>query len=309
MLNRSKVIPLLVVIASIIVTPKITVYAESNNIVDYNSSCCQGLTGNTDCSESENPDITDICRIIDFLYLSHAPLCCPDETDTDGSGGDPDITDITKIIDFLYLSHAPLASCPATTVTDIDGNVYQTVTIGTQVWMAENLKVTHYRNGESIPIVTDADIWKDLTTGAYCEYGNDVNRVVTYGRLYNWYAVNDSRNIAPVGWHVPSDEEWQILVDYLGGDDIAGRKMKEVGTEHWMSINTATNESGFTALPAGSRGYNGVYLGICYNANFWSTTELFSYNAWLRTLYYNSSEVDHYYYDKVYGFSVRCVKD
>jgi hypothetical protein len=117
-------------------------------------------------------------------------------------------------------------------VVDIDGNAYHTVTIGNQVWMVENLKVTHYRNGDAIPNVTDGTAWLDLTTGAYCEYDNDVNNVATYGRLYNWYSVNDSRNIAPAGCHVPSDDDWQTLVDYLGGDAVAGGKMKEIGSTH-----------------------------------------------------------------------------
>jgi len=143
------------------------------------------------------------------------------------------------------------------TMTDIDGNVYETVTIGTQVWMAENLKVTHYRNGNTILHIIDWFSWFTLT-GAYCEYDNDVNNVAVYGRLYNWYAVNDSRYIAPVGWHVPSDAEWLTLVDYLGGDTVADGKMKEIGTTHWVSPNTgATNESGFSALPGGYRDYGG----------------------------------------------------
>jgi uncharacterized protein (TIGR02145 family) len=119
-------------------------------------------------------------------------------------------------------------------VTDIDGNVYQTVTIGAQVWMAENLKVTHYRNGDPIPNVTDTAAWEGLSTGAYCEYDNDINNVATYGRLYNWYAVDDSRGLAPEGWHVPSDDEWKQLEMYLGmsqseADDYGWRGTDEGG--------------------------------------------------------------------------------
>jgi uncharacterized protein (TIGR02145 family) len=122
------------------------------------------------------------------------------------------------------------ATSSSGTVTDIDGNVYQTVTLGGQVWMAENLKVTRYRNGDPIPCVNDASAWSGLSTGAYCHYNNDFNNAAIYGRLYNWYAVSDSRNIAPGGWHVPTDTEWQTLVDLLGGSSVAGGKMKTTGT-------------------------------------------------------------------------------
>jgi len=208
------------------------------------------------------------------------------------------------------------------TVTDIDGNVYQTVKIGDQLWMAENLKVTHYRNGDAIPNVTDSTDWGNLTTGAYCNYYNDANNATTYGRLYNWYAVNDSRNIAPEGWHVPSDEEWKTLEMYLGmsqsdADDSGrrgtgvGGKMKEAGTEHWNSPNTgATNESGFSALPGGYRSYKGTYYyGRGYFAHFWSSTEYDSDGAWYRDLYYNDSGVWRGYINERDGVSVRCVRD
>jgi len=195
------------------------------------------------------------------------------------------------------------------TVTDIDGNTYQTVRIGDQWWMAENLKVTHYRNGNPIPIET-ADIpWRNLTTGAYCNYNNDVNNVAVYGRLYNWYAVNDVRNIAPEGWHVPSDAEWQTLVDYLGGNAIAGGKMKETGTTHWNSPNTgATNESGFTARAGGNRHIWGWFENFGVQARHWSTTEYIIY-AWCNFLAYNHSASVRAYSNKTAGYSVRCVRD
>ncbi|MFH2048723.1 MAG: FISUMP domain-containing protein [bacterium] len=195
-------------------------------------------------------------------------------------------------------------------IADIDGNVYQTVKIGNQLWMAENLKVTHYRNGDAIPNVTDNTTWSNLTTGAYCNYGNILNNASTYGRFYNWYAVSDSRNIAPNGWHVPTDAEWQSLVDYLGGDAVAGGKMKETGTSHWNSPNTrATNESGFSALPGGYRYTNGYCYHMGSSAYFWSSTEYGSGNAWGRGLDYGSSEVGRYSGNKPWGFSVRCIRD
>ena len=192
---------------------------------------------------------------------------------------------------------------------DIDGNVYRTVKIGDQWWMAENLKVTHYRNGDPIPNVTSNTEWENLSTGASCVYRNDESNVSTYGRLYNWFAVHDSRNIAPEGWHVPNDEEWQILIDYLGGESVAGGKMKEQGFEHWFSPNTgATNESGFTALPGGYRCRSGHFYTMGYYANFWSTTEYSSGHAWYRTLGYNYSEVTRSNLNKRFGFSIRCIR-
>jgi uncharacterized protein (TIGR02145 family) len=207
------------------------------------------------------------------------------------------------------------------TVTDIDGNTYRTVKIGNQWWMAENLKVTHYRNGDPLPNVTDGATWRGLTTGAYCEYDNDVNSVATYGRLYNWYAVADIRNIAPPGWHVASDAEWKQLERYLGmsqaeadqtgwrGTDEGG-KLKEGGTSHWISPNTgATNESGFTGLPGGYRYLGGLYYDIGVHAVFWSSTENGSSFAWCRNLGNAYSGVHRYDGGKEDGFSVRCVKD
>jgi len=193
------------------------------------------------------------------------------------------------------------------TVTDIDGNVYDTIQIGDQVWMAENLKVTHYRDGTAITHVIDHAEWGALTTEAYCIYNNNAsNEVDTYGALYNWYAVADAHNIAPEGWHVPTDAEWQVLVDYLGGDEVAGGPMKEAGTTHWLDPNTgATNESGFTALPGGHRGDNDMG-GYAY---FWSGNEDFSYNAWGRILNYDYSGVLKCATGKVGGYSVRLLKD
>jgi len=209
------------------------------------------------------------------------------------------------------------------TVTDIDGNAYQTVKIGDQWWMAENLKVTHYRNGEALPNITDNSEWNNLTTGAYCNYNNDVNNSLNYGSLYNWYSVNDSRNIAPEGWHVPTDDEYKQLEMYLGmsqsdanstGDrgTNEGSKLKETGTTHWPIPNTdATNEIGFTALPGGYRGGMGsgyYYLG--FSTFFWSSTEYDISSAWDRTMSHDHSEIRRYNSEiKEKGFSVRCVKD
>jgi len=212
---------------------------------------------------------------------------------------------------------------PTGTVTDIDGNVYQTVIIGSQEWMAENLKVTHYQNGEAIPNVTDITSWASLNTGAYCEYGNDINNVAIYGRLYNWYAASDGRNIAPEGWHVPTDADWKKLEMYLGmsqseadagswrGTDEGG-KLKEAGEDHWTSPNTgANNESGYTALPGGDREAAPPidFHNLHNDASYWCSDEYNTDRAWFRMLDYDYSKILRDYYNKTVGFSVRCVKN
>lgn len=198
------------------------------------------------------------------------------------------------------------------TVTDIDGNVYKTVTIGTQVWMAENLKTTKYRNGDPIPNVVGDAAWRTLTTGAYCWYGNNaVTNKPTYGALYNWYAVADSRNIAPTGWHVPIDAEWTTLTTYLGGESVAGGKLKESGTIHWTTPNTgATNSSGFKALPGGyQEGIGWSTSGIGEYGDWWSSSIGSANRAWDRELDNASTSVRVAELDKFGCSSVRCIKD
>jgi uncharacterized protein (TIGR02145 family) len=158
----------------------------------------------------------------------------------------------------------------APTLTDIDGNVYSTVTIGTQTWMAENLKTTKYNDDTAVPNVTDETEWANLTTGAYCWYDNNASAYkATYGALYNWYAINTGK-LCPTGWHVPSDAEWLTLENYLGGEDVAGGKLKEAGTTHWLSPNTgATNETGFTGLPGGFRWDWGTEFWPIGQSGFW----------------------------------------
>ncbi len=176
--------------------------------------------------------------------------------------------------------------------------------------MAENLKVTHYRNGDSIPNITVNSQWSGLTSGAYGNYNNDTSYATTYGLLYNWYAVTDSSDICPTGWHIPSDAEWTTLTDYLGGVNVAGGKMKEMGTTHWTSPNTgATNTSGFTGLPGGIRSSNGYFYQINSHGYWWSSTENGSTMAWRRYLYAYDAKVDVAYNEKTYGFSIRCIRD
>ena len=193
------------------------------------------------------------------------------------------------------------------TVTDIDGNVYRTTKIGTQVWMTENLKVTHYRNGNEVSNIQDSTIWAGYSMGAFCIYNNDSNNLILYGNLYNWYAVSDSQNIAPDGWHVPSDTEWQILSDFLGGDSLAGYYIKS--DDGWFNNGNGTNSSGFSAFPGGYRTGNGIYQNIGSNARFWSTTINGEIRAWHRRLVYNNSIFESRPGGMKGGYSIRCIKD
>ncbi len=204
------------------------------------------------------------------------------------------------------------------TVTDIDGNIYNTIAIGSQVWMAENLKVTKYKNGDPIPNVSLGSV----TYGAWCYYNNSQSNSV-YGKLYNWYAANDSRNICPTGWHIPTSIEWNVLKNYLGGDivvgssvtNIAGGALKETGISHWWTPNSgATNTSGFTGLPGGTAnpascpcfGFNGIG-----NVGMWWSSSIHTGNyGWDWHLNSSSSQLyDSPLEDKARGCSIRCVKD
>jgi len=207
--------------------------------------------------------------------------------------------------------------CAETSVRDIDGNCYNTVKIGGQTWMAENLKVTRYRNGDEIPTDHSNDDWRNLSTGAFSIYGDSETNTFTYGYLYNWYTVDDDRNICPEGWHVPTDNNWSVLTDYLGGIDVAGGKMKSTGTIDsgdgiWLAPNSyATDESGFTGLPGGYRiKYDGTYSNINKYGYFWSSTDFNNSSAWSRRLDYDISSIYRgYFYYKNDGLSIRCIKD
>lgn len=202
-----------------------------------------------------------------------------------------------------------------TKVTDVDGNAYTTVEIGTQVWMAENLKTTKYRNGDAIGTTTPAD--KDLSAESTPKYqwaydGNESN-VAVYGRLYTWYAATDSRSICPTGWHLPSKAEWTTLITALGGEHDAYISLKEEGYTHWVEggWEAATNESGFTARPGGSRSEKFGFGGKGYQGYWCSTTEYNATYAWYSQLVFNIEIVyqDYMALTKKEGLSVRCIKD
>jgi uncharacterized protein (TIGR02145 family) len=194
---------------------------------------------------------------------------------------------------------------------DADGNTYNAVTIGSQTWMKENLKTTKYNNGDPIPNITVASEWIKLTTGAYCWYNNDaVTYENPYGKLYNSYAMTDDRKICPTGWHVPKLSEWFTLFNFLGGTEVAGGKLKEAGTIHWLSPNTgATNESGFTALPGGRRLPDGSFTLINFLGTHWSSTSANSKLYNVVDLFAEQQIVIVPAFQKVYGASVRCIRD
>ena len=185
------------------------------------------------------------------------------------------------------------------------------VSICCQRWMTKNLDVATYRNGDPIPRVDDATAWAALTTGAYCYFDNDsFSYAARYGKLYNWYAVNDSRGLAPEGWYIPTDFEWTTLGTCLGGSALAGGPMKDIGTTIWDPPNTgATNLSGFTGLPGGYRFDTGVFAGISTYGLLWSSTENDAVTGWNRNLNFNDDDLSRASSNKQFGFSVRCLRD
>ena len=246
-----------------------------------------------------------------------------------GSSKDEQKLSVSASGDTLYLQNGGFVIIPGLSVanpktkptsgygsniTDSENNTYKTVYIGTQQWMAENLKVSKYSDGTTIPNITDSTQWQNNTTGAWSYYNNDAANNAKYGKLYNWYAVsktsNGNKNVCPTGWHIPTDAEWTVLTDYLGGVNVAGGKMKEVDTTSWNSANAgATNTSLFSALPGGYRNYDGDYSNVGFDGNWWSSTEDDTFNAWFRDLsLYNGFAISSSY-SKKRGLSVRCLRD
>lgn len=195
------------------------------------------------------------------------------------------------------------------TVKDQDGNIYNTTRIGEQIWMAENLKTTKLNDGTPIPFVTDKSEWAALSKPGYCWYKNDTTYKNVYGALYNAYSVITAR-LCPSGWHVSTNNDWSQLLTFLGGEDIAGGKLKETGTDHWSEPNSgATDENHFKALPGGSRYTNGLFLTIKNMGYWWSPGETNTFNNWYRSIYNRDRSVSSNFIDSTNGFSVRCVKD
>jgi len=263
--------------------------------------------GDVNCDGDLN--VLDVVLMVNMIledeYISIADL---------NEDGVVNILDVVTIVNLVLFGDD-------NTCMDIDGNVYETFQIGGQLWMAENLKVTHYQNSDEIPY-----IYNDPQYGAYINYSNNADNVGVYGRLYNWFAVNDERGLCPDNWHVPSDDEFKSLEMYLGmseseanGEGLRGTdeggKLKEESNEHWNSPNTgATNETGFTALPSGNRRYETytnqeIFSGLNRYGFFWSSSEVYTVNAWYRVFSFDYSESNRYHLSKTNAFSIRCVED
>jgi uncharacterized protein (TIGR02145 family) len=231
---------------------------------------------------------------------------------------------------FLAICLKSYSQTPGNGVTDINNKHYNSVIIKTQEWMKENLNVPKYSDGTPIPQAWTKEEWANSTTGAWCNFENMETYGENHGKLYNWYAVagiydeaskkdvRKRKKLAPKGWHIPSDSEWTTLTTFLGGEKVAGGKLKQKGNENWASPNTlATNSSGFTAIPGAGRSgktkdeFNGVFVGsIMQNAIWWSSTEYSKPDsAWCRLIYFNSAIVTKGFPFKSNGFSVRCIKD
>jgi uncharacterized protein (TIGR02145 family) len=194
-------------------------------------------------------------------------------------------------------------------MSDVEGNTYKTIQIGSQWWMAENLRATKYRNGDPIP-TADAATWSGLTTGAWAHYSNDNQYECPYGKLYNWYAATDVRLICPNGWHLPGDAEWTALINFLGGSGNAGGVMKTPGTTYWLGPNwMGMGTPVFSGLPGGSRNTNGTFTEMGMKGTFWSATASGVDNASVRYLHYNATNAYSDSYHKRSGFSVRCIAD
>jgi uncharacterized protein (TIGR02145 family) len=219
---------------------------------------------------------------------------------------------IVAIVLVFTITALLLTSCKkeeeVTTVTDIDGNIYNFVVIGTQTWMAENLKTTKLNDGTAISNTTDNQQWSTLTTPAYAWYNNSAANKAGLGALYNFFAVSSGK-LCPSGWHVPSKEEWKTLETHLGGESVAGGKMKESGTTYWTSPNTgATNDSKFNGRGGGVRLGDGTFSDI-KNYGLWWTSTAQGATVWFRSLQYANPNLTEQGYGKINGLSVRCIKD
>ena len=191
-----------------------------------------------------------------------------------------------------------------------DGYKYSIKMIGTQKWILKNLNADRYRNGDTIRHARTAEEWQDAEAkneGAWCYYNNDPKNGEKYGKLYNWYCVQDVRGLAPAGYHIPGDSEWSLLLEYLGGESFAGFKMKS--TTGWADGGNGDNSSGFNGLPGGYCGIYGNFSNMTENGDWWSSSEYNAYNAWNRNLNYNVSRVDRNLNFKYFGLSVRCLRD
>jgi uncharacterized protein (TIGR02145 family) len=257
--------------------------------------------------------ISNVSLTGDTLYLNNGGFIIIPGISAANNGGGGTTTGTT-----LHTCGAPNIHNPNLTygsMTDQEGNVYKTIVIGTQEWMAENLNTSIYRNGDAIPTNLNNTAWQNTISGAWAYYNNSAGYACPYGKLYNWYSCVDARQLCPVGWHVPTDAEWTLLTDYLGGESIAGGKMKITGILEataglWYSPNYgATNSSGFSGSPGGYRITNGNHTSIGYLGRWWSSSEDDASNAWNSRMSSSNDDVIRGGSIKQYGFSVRCLRD
>ena len=280
-----------------------------------------GNNGNVSDFKSQNAINDFVFNLGDELMITAYALTAIGNL---GSSVVVDTPEMNTIYEFDVIGGLRCPGMP--TLTDVDGNTYNTVQIGDQCWMKENLKTTTYQNGTPIPNVTDADAWSNLATGAYVWYDNDISWKDSYGALYNWFATVDANGLCPEGWHVPTNDEWTALTDYIGGTGSPhGNELKSCRqvnsplgggcntTEHprWEQYNThyGTDDYGFSGLPGGYRNYFGTFDYIGYYGFWWSSTEYSSYLAWYRFLNYDYGIVSVSYFSLQRGRSVRCLRD
>ncbi len=243
-----------------------------------------------------------------LIFIAASFFACEKEAGSANMNSGGTKSDTSNIINQPISGYGP-------NITDIEGNSYKTVYIGKQLWMAENLKVSKYNDATVIPNVTDETQWSNLTTGAWSIFDNDTLNNVKYGKLYNWYVIipstKENKNVCPTGWHVPSIKDWNVLIDYLGGDSVAGGKMKEEGNTNWLykPNKDASNSSLFTALPGGFRFRSGSYAFNGFNGGWWSSTEYFLNDARVLDLYGDNGKAYINHHNKGDAFSIRCLKD
>ncbi len=293
------------------------VTVDISNITLTTASCVANITN--------DGDATITARGVCWSTNSNPTIA--DSKTSDGTGTGIFFSTITDLIpntvyyvrayatNSVGTEYGNLLTFQTAIVSDIDGNGYHIITIGTQTWMLENLKTTRYNDGTVIPNVTKNTDWSLLVTPGYCWYNNDkATYGDPYGALYNWFAIdtatNGNKNICPAGWHVPSDSEWTVLIDFLGGELTAGGKLKETGTTHWISPNEgATNESGFTALPGGWRFFPDSFCDIGKTGNWWCSDEIDTHRAFMIKIHNNYGGLNNTIDYKNVGCSVRCIKD
>ena len=239
-----------------------------------------------------------------FLSLLFA-LISMGACEKDNDSGPPHLRKHTYHADYVHNPQLDYGS-----VIDQEGNSYKTMIIGSQEWMAENLKTSSYRNGNPIPNVQSKDEWVQLDAGAWVHYDNNVENECPYGKLYNWYAVSDNRGLCPTGWRVPTDDDWDQLTDHLGDLNSAGAKMKSAGTVYWAGENSgAVNSSGFSGLPGGSS-INGDFNEIGKHGRWWSSTKHPTFgSAYYRQLNYHLASLKRHDLSQYQGFSVRCIRE